>query len=572
MTTYSIQTRQQGNWVHYTAEEDRDGAIETAKRIFGNKACTGVRVMMIQQQTNGAVAETEIHCETRVVKVTDTIRSSQIDWAPPPCEEDAEYYASTSRRLMARVLRDYCDKMVVTPTELLYNAKEANRIQDRGPLVQAAIDKVAALQGGGNAKKVLARTEEMTQAVARIQSRARKAEKLALPRMKDSFHTARVACKSIETQGEDPAYAARVALALDLSTIRDWLGKVCRLAQLAETDRDYPDSITVLDGVIADCLAGSVVQDVLGYQPNLAQAIIAMIDLAEGKLAPEDSDAGKAAAVINSLCGKGMLPETRLSLIDRAHRQLATGGPLNRTEADKERDAFMRVRDRLTLPSGLYAGPETAEALATRYARMLEAGGQAGRRAAFNGVFYSMPDRAASVLFLCDYARTSLAEDCTDDIAEKFDTILNIRSVAEMIKPGQNAAPGPQLSVKDRLQRVTHAHAAILQSDFPERPKALMTAHLDGLLDRFVTENQMPEKLAASKSSVKDQAVALAQFCGSGVLPKGGKALSRFVEPLIALLSRPDFEAGFTAGAADPQQADRSLKAFQMFVSKLADG
>ena len=365
---------------------------------------------------------------------------------------------------------------------------------------------------------------------------------------------------------------ARVVLAIDLSTIRDWLGKVCRLTQLAEADQDYPDSITVLDGVIADCLAGSVVQDVLGYQPNLAQAIIAMIDLAEGRLVTEDSDAGKAAAVVNALCGKGMLPETRQSLIDRAHRQLATGGPLNRTATDKERDAFMRVRDRLTKSTGLYAGPDTAEALATRYARMLEAGGQTGRKAAFNGVFYSMPDRAASILFLCDYARTSLAEDCADDIAEKFDTILNIRSVAEMTKPGQNAAPGPQLSVKDRLQRVTNAHTAIVQSELPDRPKAMMAAHLDGMLDRFVTENQMPEKLAASKTSVKDQAMALAQFCGSGVLPKGGKAISRFVEPLAALIARPDFESSFVAGAPDAQQAERSLRAFQMFVSKLAGG
>lgn len=568
MSSYNIQTQQQGAWVHYTTAEDKETALETAKRIFGNKACSGVRVVQIHAQPGRAPTEIEVHCETRVVKVTDTIRFSQIDWAPPACAELEEYYASPSRRLMARVLRDYCDKMAVTPTELLYNAKEATRIQDRGTLVMAAIDKVATLQaddddnGVKNSAQAAARNAEITKAVEQMQSRARRAEKFALPKLKDSFHEVQRAVKSIETQDESPAYVAKVVLAQDLSTIRDWLGKVCRLCKLAEIDQEHPDSVAVLDGVIADSLAGSVVQDVLGFQPNLGHAIIAMIDLAEGKLIPEQSDAGQAAAVINTLCGQGKLPESRLSLIDRAHRQLANGGPLSRNNAEKERDEFMRVRDRLLTPSGLYNGAETAEALSVRYARLVEAGGQTGRRTAFNGVFYSMPDRAASILYLCAVAHTNYAKDCADDIAEKFDTILNLRSVMDMTRQG--------LSPKERMQRVTFAHAALAQSEFPEPKKSHMLAHLDGLLDRYVMENKLPEKLDNPKAAVKDRAITLAQFCGSGVLPKGGKALNRFLPNLLALVSQPDFDARFTAGMPDAEQAQKALRSFRLYVSKLA--
>ena len=562
MISYDIQTQQQGNWVNYTSAEDKESAVETAKRLFGNKACTGVRVVQIQPQPGGKNIETEILCETRTVKVNDIIRFSQIDWVPAPCSSLDDYYGSTSRRLMARIFREYCDKMVVTPTELLYSAKEAARIQERGTLVGDAIAKVAALQTGENAAAAKVRIEEINKAMEQMLSRARKADRLNIPGIQDRFSKAMAAARTIETQGEAASYVAMVALARDLSAIRDWLGKVYHLAKLAEADADHPEALAALDGAIADSLAGSVVQDILGPQPHLAAAIIAMLDLAEGKLVTEKSDAGRAGAIINHFCGLGNFPQTQQSLIDRAHRQLATGGPLNRADPGKEKDVFFQVRDRLMRPGGFYCGPDTAEALTLRYGRMVEAGGQTGRKAAFNGVFFSMPDRAAAIVYLCDMARTQFAKDVAGEIIEKFDTVMNCRSLLDLTRQG--------LAPKERMQRGTQAYQALAQSVFPPAIKAKLTQHLDVLLDRVNIELKLLEGLNATGVSAKERALALAQFCAPGTLPPGTKALARYRDALLAQLAEPGFDQAFLAESSDAHQADKSLAALRAFAQKLA--
>ena len=558
MADYEIQTQQQGNWVTQTTSVDKDIALATAKKLFGNKACTGVRVMQSIIQPDSSFITTEIMCETRMVKAGQTIRSCQIDWAPPPCTSLDEYYHTDTRRLMGRVLRDYCDKMVVTPTELLYCVKEALRCQDRGTLIPEAIDKVAAVQVADSAD-TRARAAEISQFVDQIISRARKPEKLALPRLDKSFAAAIAACKKIETQGEDPIYIAMSVLAKDLSTIRNWLGKLYRLCKLAEADMDNLESLRLLDGVIADCLAGAVVQDILGYQESLGQALIGMLDIAEGKFVPEKSDAGDAAGIITTLCAKGRLPASKQCLIDRVHRQLVTGGPLNRSDPNKEKDEFKRVVDRLVRANGLYCGPETADSITVRYGRMVEKGGVSGRIISFNAVFFGMPDRTSSIHYLCDILRTVYAEDCADAIAEKYDTIQNIRSFSDLCRAG--------MGIKERLQRLASARKAILGSIIPDAIKPRLVAHLDHLLDRFITEGQMLDKIDSPTGAVKDRAMALAQFCSSGILPPG-KTLERFRERLEALISQPDFDARFVQGIADAAQAQKSLAALKNLAAK----
>jgi len=561
--SFDVQTQQGGNWVTQTTCDDKETAIATAKRLFGNKACTGVRVMQNVTKSDGTIIETEIHCETRVISASEKIKSSQIESAPPPCATVKEFYDLPSRRLMGRVFRDYCDKMVVTPTEILYNIKEASRLQDRGPIVLDAIAKVAALQSAGDPGETKVRSVDLNKQVDAIIARARKAERLALPRLDKSFATAVKAVRSIETQGEDAEYVAMVVLARDLSTVRNWLGKLHRLCKLAEVDKDDQQALALLDGVVADALAGAVVQDILGFQPNLGCALVAMVDLSEGKLVPEKSDAGEAAGIINALCGQGKFPASRYSLLERVHRQLSGGGPLNRADPEKEKDEFKRVMDRLTKPTGLYWGPETAEALTDRYGRLTEKGGKSGKIASFNGVFYLFPDRTNSIHYLCDIASTGYGEDCADAIAEKFDTVTNFRSLPEMFRSSG--------TVKDRLQRLSSAVKAIAASVFPDQAKTKMTHHLLYLLDRFVTDTQMLEKMDAASVPVKDRALIMAQFCASGILPPG-KTLDRFRERLDALIATADFDRKFLEGAPDMDQAQKSLNALKQLMSKKAPG
>jgi len=542
MADYDVQTQREGRWMTETTCLDEQGARDTAKRLFANKACVGVRIMRVTLRPDRTAVETEIHCETRTVKLDESIRIAPIDSAPPPCATIDDYYGAASRNVIGRILRTYCDKIVVTPTELLYDVKENKRLQDRDTLVPNAVEKVAALQTKGAEADAKARASEMLKSLEAIGSRARKAEKLNLPRIKDSFSEAVSALYGIETMGEDVEYLAMVVLARDLAGCRNWLGKLARLCRLAEAEID-PAALAKLDGALSDVLTGSVVQDVLGDQRNLAQAIICMVDLAEGTMAIDLSEAREIAAILNTLLASGRMPACRQTLLERAHRQLASTAPLNRIDPSKEEDEYKRVVARLLKPTGLYSGPETAEALTDRYARMVVKGGVSGRQAAIDGVFATLPDRATAVLYLCDLARTGYAKDCAPKIAEKFDTILNTRSFADMT--GRNTEP------KERMRRLSQAHRAILASVFPKPVKQRLADHLDTLFERHLVQDKVIDRL--DSGPVRDRAVRLTQFCASGMLPDGRtRALVR--ARLTALLAQPDFEAQFGDGLRDFRQ------------------
>ena len=554
---HEVQTQQQGNWVTQTTTPDKEEAMGIAKQLFSNPACTGVRVVQITAQSDGNFITNELMCETRVIKVNESIKSSRIDWAPPACQKIDEYYHTDARRLMGRVMRDYCDKMVVTPTEILYSIKEASRLQDRGTLVLEVVDKVAVAQTT-DSTEARARAQVMNAMVVEIMSRARRADRMSLPKIEKSFAETLAKSKQIETMGEDWAYVAMVALARDLSTFRNWLGKLYRLCLLLQEDQNHPDAVRMLDGVIGDCVSGAVVQDILGYQENLAKALVAMLDIAEGKFIPEKSDAGIAAGIITMMCGKNKLPITKQSLIERVHRQMVTGVSLNRADPENEMDAYKTVAERLIRPTGLYSGPDTAEAMTARYCRMLEKGGKLGRNIAFTKIFFSMPDRTSSIHYLCDIARTMFAEDLAESIMEKYDSIQNLRSFNELTRP--------TLPLKERLIRFGSARKVVATSVFPDAVKARLVAHLDLLLDKFITSSQILEKMDAPTAPLKDRAVAMGQFCALGVLPP--KVLDRFRERLGTLMATADFEKQFLGAYPDAAQGTKALQLLHNVMDK----
>ena len=138
---------------------------------------------------------------------------------------------------------------------------------------------------------------------------------------------------------------------------------------------------------------------------------------------------------------------------------------------------------------------------------------------------------------------------------------MNIRSFSDLSRAG--------LGVKDRLQRLAAARKAILASLIPDTVKLKLVHHLDFLLDRFITDGQMLDKLDAPNGPVKDRAMVLAQFCTSGIIP-AGKTLERFQNRLTALIAQPDFDSRFVQASPDSEQAKRALNALKNLAAKFS--
>ncbi len=559
-TSYEVQAMRDGRWVMTSIFDAEDQARAAATKLLADKKCEGARVVRNWNRQDGRMVESEIFCQTRTVRDDGPVRIVPIETAPPRCERTEDYYGVDSRMVMSRIFHNYFEKAYVTPTEVIHNFRELKRIQDKDSLVPSAVDRVASLQtrqSGGDSK---ARRDEIFKTLEQMSQRARRAEQNGLPKL--GGHLSQCFGELRAPDAADRDFLALAVLSRELINTRNWLGKLERLCALAAAEPD-PHAVTLLDGVIADVLGADVVQEILGWQPSLGQAIRSMLDLADGRLAADKSPSGEPAELLNRLLAEGKLPTSRLCLIDRAHRQLRSANPLRRSEPSKELEEYKAVVARMATPRGLYDGPNTADALTTRYSRMVEQGGDAGKRAAIAATFRAMPDRAWGVIYLCELARTAYAKGFAADMVEQFHITLCTRRLGDLCPPS--------LPPKERMARATAAHAAMLASPFPAKVKEQVAGHIDGLLERYLIDEQIVEKLDHAGSPLRDRAIRLVQFCAAGVLPEG-RALTRARQRILALLRQPNFDEHFVQGIPSPEAGQAALRQFHQLLVKAGFG
>jgi hypothetical protein len=558
---FEIQLMKDGRWTTQSYLDEQDAALAAAKRYLMDKTCEGARVINNWTRPDGRIVEKEIFCETRTARDDGPVRIVEIDSAPLKCETPEDYYGTHSRGIMNRIFRNYMEKQFVTPTEIINNYKELKRIQDKDMLVPSAVDRIAFLQTREQAQDTKARRDEIYKSVDTMSARARRAEALKLPKLNGSFSAVVDAVATMEQQ-DDADYLAMVVLSRDLVDVRNWVGKLDRLCRLAVGEGD-PHALDLLDGVIADVLGANVVQEILGWQPSLAAAIISMLDLADGNWSATKSEAGESAEMLNALLKDGKLPASRAALIDRAMRQLKSANALYRSDPTKETAAFASVVERLVTPNGLLFGAETAEALTLRYTRMVEEGGATGRRVAIANTFNAMPDRAFGLIYLCELARTPLAREHGPDIVAQLNRVLECRALGALCQR--------TLSAKDRMMRATLAHRTVSNSVFPQGLRQKVAELIDGILEQYLIDEQVIEKLDHHESSLRDRAVRLVQFCAAGVLPEG-RAMTRARERILLLLRAPNFDARFIDGIPDPARAQKALRDFHQLLVRAGFG
>jgi hypothetical protein len=560
--SYEVQVMRDGRWGAESFLDDEKTAVAAARKYLNDKKIEGAKVIRNWMRADGTMIEKEVFSETRAVKDDGPVRIAQVDSVSTKCEVPDDYFGQQSRDVMNRLFRNYMEKAYVTPTELMHNFKELKRLQDKDTLLPSAVDRVAFLQtkdGEGDSKS---RREEIFKSVDVVSAKARRADGMKLPKLDGRFSDMYQAVADMADGEIDADYLAMVVLSRDLVNLRSWVGKLDRLCRLAVEDGD-PHSLELLDGVIADVLGANVVQEILGWQPNLAAAVGRMFDLAEGNMPVESSEAGESTEMLNALLREKKLPSSRIALIDRAHRQLKSANPLNRADSSKELEAFAQVVQRIITPTGLLFGPESADALTTRQTRMVVEGGAAGRRAAIAATFSAMPDKAYGVVYLCDLAASEFAATTADDIVAMFERVHDTASIAQLCQ--RNLTP------KERMIRATMAHRAVAASVFPAEIKAQVAERIDTILERYLIDEQIVEKLDHHDSPLRDRAVRLVQFCAAGVLPEG-KAMTRARTRILGLLRQPNFDSHFVEGITDPAKAQKALRDFHQLLVRAGFG
>lgn len=550
--SFEVQVQNDERWTIENQCESEEAARASAKVVAAKRMHQAVRVVKYWQRADGGITETVL-LQQSVGVAEAKVTPGQIE-DTPYCKKIRDYYKPESRETIGKLLRKYLEKVILTPTELIHSSKALKRVQEVDTLFPPAVDRVATLQARAAQEDARTRRDEIFKAVTQMTQRARRIEETPnLPTLRrNDFGKMIDEIEGLAPPAESEYYAL-IVLSRDLMQHNSWLAKLERLTTL--TSPELADqTLAILDGVYADLFGvPTALQEILGEQKNLAEAIQSIADLCEGRLSALNPNVAEPMTLVNRLIGAGRLPELQKSLIDRLQRQLAGGQPLARNDPGKEGESLRLLAERLVRPEGVLGGPATAAAMTKRAVLLQEAGGKTGLKKAVESMVATLPDVLPCALYLRDLAASEIAADVGETIEICLTRELKVASL-DQLSPSK-------FSPTDRMRRVTKLYDELRRGDAlePEFRTSILT-HLDKLLVGYIEAKGIIEKLDDPSAHLRDRTIRLLEFSAAGVFPKDSEAHRIARNRIVGILRQPQFELHFIEGATQPAEAEKMLR------------
>lgn len=366
--TYEVMSFYDKRWVIDCIMDDEELAIERARQLLLEEKTEQVKVTRQRAMNTGFTTEKAVFEQARPPKGKKEISLSASIRAAPPCDSIEDFFALEARVLMGRVFREFLDKLVITPSELLHNYSYIKKLDATGNLISGAVFQIGQAQANAGLGTVKDRVNALHRLVdeAKMLARDTLAERKRLPILDERQFG--LLCRRAEARFEpaERGYMIMTSLSNYLSGSQSWGQKLDQLAKLFSEDVDA-DGVDRLDGVIADVLGSSVmVQELLGSHGSLGTALALLADLALGRLAeaPKGSEALKLLVGLMQAHG---LTACRRVLFDRLKRELKGTKALCRDDLNAERKTLADLEAKLKDEKGeLLGGKEVADAFAAR--------------------------------------------------------------------------------------------------------------------------------------------------------------------------------------------------------------
>jgi hypothetical protein len=367
--TYEIMSFYDKRWVIDCVMDDEELAIERARSLLLDEKNEQVKVTRQRAMKSGFTTEKIVFEQARPPKGKKEIGLSASINAAPPCASLEDLFALDARVVMGRVFREFLDKLVITPSELLHNYSYIKKLDATGNLISGAVFQIGQAQanaGLGNVKDLVNSLHRLVDE-AKMLARDTLAERKRLPVLEDGQFG--LLCRRAEARFEpaERGYMIMTALTNYLAGSQSWGQKFEKLGKLFSDDVDA-DGTERLDGVIADVLgSGEMVQDLLGSQANRGRALALLADLALGRLATAPAQASESLKLLVALIAGRGLPASRRVLFDRLKRELKGTKALCRGDLTAERAAIAELEAKLRDDKGEpIGGAEVTAAFAAR--------------------------------------------------------------------------------------------------------------------------------------------------------------------------------------------------------------
>ncbi|GAA0590425.1 hypothetical protein [Caenispirillum bisanense] len=558
---FEVQVQRDGRWIVEAVVEDEGPAIREADKILARANCQAVRVVRDRLGRETTVYEKDRGGSANGANVAASAITEAAD-----CADVEDLYALPARMTAAKVLRRWLDANKLTPLETLHNYRALSRLMDSDPQVYpSAVDRVATLQAKARGTDARQRRDELYRLVEEAASRARRAEgekavwKLGLASYAKLCRTA----EQVAWVPQDRALLIRSAVARDLIGQGSYLAKLDVLLATVTPDLCEED-FGILDEFIADVLGSpQTIQDILGERPNLSAALVALIDIMEGK-PPAGRREPETVAVLRSMMAEGRLKSAWLVLRDRVVNEVSGARPLSRNDPAKETEAFQALVTRLLRFPRLGTGPQMAEALTSRCSRQFAEGGKTGLQLAIGTMGGMIADRSRRVHYYLDMLKTESGRQCLPMLGQAIQmTVMEAADIHAFVRVDESA--------HEKLAAIGTLQRALRGTALPPQLRDALVDRLDTLVARYLVQERVIERLDDPTDSLRIRAKRLVHFVASGLLIEG-KAMALARSRVVEHLKRPNFIEDFTADIKDPTHKETAVRDFWLMLTTAGFG
>lgn len=293
-------------------EQQVRGMATAQLGILGTQS---VKVVRERIRPDGSLSVSEFLCLDGGTTGDRMMGLAPLRDAGPRCEAADDLLQRPACQVIGTLLRGLLDALGASPLELLVDEAWSARLQPHQALLASAIRKIASLQTTGDPTARLATLERL---VGETQRRARAAG-ARMPRLPDlDAGGIDVLLARIRALGAvDGEFLAVRAMARCLRGAGSPSSKIEMLLALLAPGPSAAGT-ALADRFLAGLVdAPSTVRDLLGHQPDLGTALIALCRFATGGTPAGRGDWTDLACRLAGPLAAGLLPDTRDALWDR---------------------------------------------------------------------------------------------------------------------------------------------------------------------------------------------------------------------------------------------------------------
>ena len=535
--------------------------MKKANDLLALKTTAGVRVIKESHFGKDDHRESEIFVEMKEIKEEEDLSISSVEDAPL-CDKVSDYYKTASRSTMARLFSKYLEKYEMTPFEMLHSHNNLKRIINFQTIVPSAVDKIATLHARATGTDTRGRRDAIFDALDVIAKKAREVEKTKLPELKDSSLDDVLAKLDAKFSDDDERhYMANVALTRESINWRGWVGKLAALLPMAESQKDQR-ARDMIDEMLADIfMAKTIIKDIIGISKHLADAVLRIIDLVEGKCKPTKFAAEDLLELLNSLFEADLLPRSKKVLFDRVERDLKGSVRLTNSEhkAD-DKPFFDTLVDRIIKEDHVIGGRALATGLTERWSRLHNIGGAGGRSKSMQGMCEKLKTGKRVFVYLLSLysqkADPAVRVSIEDQLKRKLVELSSIQKIVPNAR-----------TEKARLQQDTAIQRLVLDSHLEESLKQIMAKRFDDIVVNYVIGEKVIERIDNKNLPFRERAERLVTFCAADVMTEG-RATEIARQTITVYLKRKDFISEYTSDIPDPKDKEKAVRNFYRLLAQ----